>query len=61
MAAKVNSASVQDGYQLYHHAEPHEAICSEQTAPTLNLVAAEQEHVDGPRTRSWIGRTRWMR
>jgi len=41
--------------------EPHEAICSEQTAPTLNLVAAEQEHVDGPRTRSWIGRTRWMR
>jgi len=34
--------------------EPHEAICSEQTAPTLNLVAAEQEHVVGPRTRSWI-------
>jgi len=79
MAAKVDSAAVQDGYQLYHHAfffsrtgrwcvvqqgmsdetrtarryhwlsesvtsfvkEPHEAICSDLTAPTLNLVAAE--------------------
>ena len=83
MAAKVDSAAVQDGYQLYHHAfffstaghwcvvqegmsdqsrtarhyhwlsqsvtsfvnEPHEAICSEQTAPTLNLVAAEHEQL----------------
>ena len=81
MAAKVDSAAVQDGYQLYHHAfffsraarwcvvqqgmsdetrtarryhwlsesvtsfvnEPHEAICSDMTAPTLNLVAAEHE------------------
>lgn len=81
MAAKVDSAAVQDGYQLYHHAfffskaghwcviqqgmsdetrtarryhwlsesvssfvnEPHEAICSDLTAPTLNLVAAEHE------------------
>jgi hypothetical protein len=25
--------------------EPHEAICSEQTAPTLNLVAAEHEQL----------------
>jgi hypothetical protein len=79
MAAKVDSAAVQDGYQLYHHAffftraghwcvvqqgmsdaartarryhwlseslesfvnEPHEAICSDQRAATLNLVAAE--------------------
>jgi hypothetical protein len=81
MAAKVDSAAVQDGYQLYHHAfffsragrwcvvqqgmsdetrtarryhwlsesvtsfvnEPHEAICSDMTTPTLNLVAAEHE------------------
>jgi hypothetical protein len=81
MAAKVDSAAVQDGYQLYHHAfffsqagywcvvqqgmndqtrtarryhwlsesvtsfvnEPHEAICSDLTAPTLNLVAEEHE------------------
>ena len=81
LAAKVDSAAVQDGYQLYHHAfffsraghwcviqqgmsdrlrtarryhwlsesvtsfvnEPHEAICSDLTAPTLNLVAAEHE------------------
>ena len=81
MSAKVDSAAVQDGYQLYHHAffftrsgawcvvqqgmndangmarryhwlagslrsyvnEPHEAICTEQAAPTLNLVAAESE------------------
>jgi hypothetical protein len=81
MAAKVDSAAVQDRYQLYHHAfffsraghwcvvqqgmndetgtarryhwlsqsvssfvnEPHEAICSDLTAPTLNLVAAEHE------------------
>jgi uncharacterized protein len=79
MAAKVDSAAVQDGYQLYHHAffftagghwcvvqqgmsdetrsarryhwlsdtldsfvnEPHQAICSDQRHPTLNLVAAE--------------------
>jgi len=83
MAAKVDSAAVQDGYQLYHHAfffsaaghwcvvqqgmsdrarsarryhwlsesvasfvnEPHEAICCDQTAPTLNLVSAEHEPV----------------
>ena len=81
MSAKVDSAAVQDGYQLYHHAffftrsgawcvvqqgmndangmarryhwlaaslrsyvnEPHEAICAEEAAPTLNLVAAESE------------------
>jgi hypothetical protein len=81
MAAKVDSAAVQDGYQLYRHAfffsdggrwcvvqqgmsdrtgtarryhwlsefvtsfvsEPHQAICSEETAPTLNLVAAEHD------------------
>ena len=81
MAAKVDSAAVQDGYQLYHHAfffsaaghwcviqqgmsdqtrtarryhwlsesvtsfvnEPHQAICSDRTAPTLNLVAAEHD------------------
>jgi len=81
MAAKVDSAAVQDGYQLYHHAfffsraghwcvvqqgmsdetrtarryhwlsasvtsfvnDPHAAICSDLTAPTLNLVAAEHE------------------
>jgi len=83
MAAKVDSAAVQDGYQLYHHAfffsgsgqwcvvqqgmsdqtrtarryhwlsesvrsfvnEPHEAICSDVRAPTLNLVAAEHEPI----------------
>jgi hypothetical protein len=83
MAAKVDSAAVQDGYQLYHHAfffsgagqwcvvqqgmsdrsrtarryhwlsesvtsfvnEPHEAICSDERAPTLNLVAAEHEQI----------------
>src|SRR5258705_11256332 len=83
MAAKVDSAGVQDGYQLYHHAfffsgagqwcvvqegmsaqtrtarryhwlsesvssfinEPHEAICPDVRAPTLNLVAAEQEQI----------------
>src|SRR5918993_3574996 len=77
MSAKVDSAAVQDGYQLYHHAffftrtgawcvvqqgmndangmarryhwlasslrsyvnEPHEAICGQEAAPTLNLVA----------------------
>jgi uncharacterized protein len=81
MSAKVDSAAVQDGYQLYHHAffftrsggwcvvqqgmndangmarryhwlaaavcsyvnEPHAAICAEQVATTLNLVAAESE------------------
>ena len=79
MSAKVDSAAVQDGYQLYHHAffftpggdwcvvqqgmndangmarryhwlasrlrsfvnEPHAAVCAEQQAPTLNLVAEE--------------------
>jgi hypothetical protein len=79
MSAKVDSAAVQDGYQLYHHAffftpggdwcvvqqgmndangmarryhwlasrlrsfvnEPHAAVCAEQEAPTLNLVAEE--------------------
>jgi len=83
MASKVDSAAVQDGYQLYHHAfffsdagqwcvvqqgmsdqtrtarryhwlsesvtsfvnEPHEAICSDVRAPTLNLVAAEHEPI----------------
>ncbi len=83
MAAKVDSAAVQDGYQLYHHAfffsvagqwcvvqqgmsdqtgtarryhwlsesmasfvnEPHQAICSDVRAPTLNLVAAEHEPI----------------
>ena len=83
MAAKVDSAAVQDGYQLYHHAfffsgagqwcvvqqgmsdqtrtarryhwlsesvtsfvnEPHEAICSDVRAPTLNLVAAEHGQI----------------
>ena len=83
MSAKVDSAAVQDGYQLYHHAffftraggwcvvqqgmndangmarryhwlassvksyvnEPHEAICTEAAAPTLNLVASESEPV----------------
>ena len=81
MAAKVDSAAVQDGHQLYHHSffftagghwcvvqqgmsdetrtarryhwlseslrsfvnEPHEAICAEQPAATLNLVAGEHE------------------
>ncbi|HEY2431580.1 MAG TPA: DUF763 domain-containing protein [Vicinamibacterales bacterium] len=85
MAAKVDSAAVQDGYQLYHHAffftptagwcvvqqgmdehsrmarryhwlasrlesfvnEPHAAVCAEQEAPTLNLVAAESEAARG--------------
>jgi hypothetical protein len=79
MSAKVDSAAVQDGYQLYHHAffftpsgawavvqqgmnddngmarryhwlsasvksyvnEPHAAVCAEQEAKTLNLVAEE--------------------
>ncbi len=83
MAAKVDSAAVQDGYQLYHHAfffsgagkwcvvqqgmsdqtrtarryhwlsesvtsfvnEPHEAICSDVRAPTLNLVFADHEQI----------------
>ena len=83
MSAKVDSAAVQDGYQLYHHAffftassnwcvvqqgmnddngmarryhwlaatvrsyvnEPHEAVCAEAEAPTLNLVASESEPV----------------
>jgi hypothetical protein len=83
MSAKVDSAAVQDGYQLYHHAffftpsgawcvvqqgmndgngmarryhwlsarvesyvnEPHAAVCAEQQAPTLNLVAQESEAV----------------
>jgi len=82
-SAKVDSAAVQDGYQLYHHTffftadaqwcvvqqgmsdetsmarryhwlshdvhsyvnEPHAAICSEASATTLNLVAAESEDV----------------
>lgn len=81
MAAKVDSAAVQDGYQLYHHTffftrgghwsvvqqgmsdesgtarryhwlseslrsfvnEPHEAICSDVRATTLNLVAEEHD------------------
>lgn len=83
MSAKVDSAAVQDGYQLYHHAffftpsgawcvvqqglndsngmarryhwlstalesyvnEPHAAVCAEETAPTLNLVADESASV----------------
>ena len=83
MSAKVDSAAVQDGYQLYHHAffftpsgawcvvqqgmnddngmarryhwlstrvesyvnEPHTAVCAEQQAPTLNLVARESDGV----------------
>src|SRR5918998_5489324 len=82
-AAKVDSAAVQDGYQLYHHAffftptgdwcvvqqgmndtnrmarryhwlaasvksfvdEPHEAVCCDARAATLNLVATESEGV----------------
>jgi hypothetical protein len=85
MSAKVDSAAVQDGYQLYHHAffftpggawcvvqqgmndangmarryhwlasrlqcfvnEPHAAICAEQEAQTLNLVAEESAGVRG--------------
>ncbi len=81
MSAKVDSAAVQDGYQLYHHAfffdrdgrwaviqqglndknryarryhwlgldkvdfvcDPHQAVCCEKKAPTLNLVAREGE------------------
>lgn len=83
MSAKVDSAGVQDGYQLYHHAffftpgghwcvvqqgmndangmarryhwlsesvrsyvnEPHAAVCAEEAAPTLNLVASESTAV----------------
>jgi hypothetical protein len=82
-AAKVDSAAVQDGYQLYHHVffftaagdwcvvqqgmsdetrmarryhwlsehvasfvdEPHEAVCCDARAETLNLVAHENEAV----------------
>jgi hypothetical protein len=82
-AAKVDSAAVQDGYQLYHHVffyttagewcvvqqgmndanrmarryhwlsegiasfvdEPHQAICCDARAATLNLVAHENEAV----------------
>ena len=82
-AAKVDSAAVQDGYQLYHHAffftadgdwcvvqqgmsdatrtarryhwlservasfvdEPHEAVCCDARAETLNLVAHESAGV----------------
>ena len=82
-AAKVDSAAVQDGYQLYHHAfffttagewtvvqqgmsdetrmarryhwlsdtvasfvdEPHEAVCCDARAETLNLVAHENEAI----------------
>src|SRR5215510_13116999 len=82
-AAKVDSAAVQDGYQLYHHVffftasgdwcvvqqgmsdasrtarryhwlsdsvtsfvdEPHEAVCCDARAETLNLVAHENESV----------------
>jgi uncharacterized protein len=82
-AAKVDSAAVQDGYQLYHHVffftadgdwcvvqqgmsdasrmarryhwlservssfvdEPHEAVCCDARADTLNLVAHESESV----------------
>jgi len=82
-AAKVDSAAVQDGYQLYHHAffftasgdwsvvqqgmsdesrmarryhwlsdrvesfvdEPHEAVCCDARAETLNLVAHENDPV----------------
>ena len=81
LVAKVDSAAIQDGYDLYLHGfivsadgrwcvvqqgmsdqtrtarryhwlsesvtsfvnEPHQAICSDQTAPTLNLVAAEHD------------------
>src|SRR5206468_2977924 len=82
-AAKVDSAAVQDGYQLYHHVffftsagewcvvqqgmsdatstarryhwlsehlasfvdEPHEAVCCDARAATLNLVAHENDAV----------------
>jgi uncharacterized protein len=82
-AAKVDSAAVQDGYQLYHHVffftaagewcvvqqgmsdasrtarryhwlsehvasfvdEPHEAVCCDARAETLNLVAHENDAV----------------
>src|SRR5262245_65401677 len=82
-AAKVDSAAVQDGYQLYHHVffftasgdwcvvqqgmsdasrtarryhwlsdsvtsfvdEPHEAVCCDARAETLNLVAHENDRV----------------
>jgi len=82
-AAKVDSAAVQDGYQLYHHVffftgegdwavvqqgmsdtnrmarryhwlseavtsfvdEPHQAVCCDTRAETLNLVAHENEAV----------------
>ena len=82
-AAKVDSAAVQDGYQLYHHVffftsagdwcvvqqgmsdaartarryhwlsehvesfvdEPHEAVCCDARAETLNLVAHENDEV----------------
>ncbi len=82
-AAKVDSAAVQDGYQLYHHAfffttggdwcvvqqgmcdangtarryhwlsdsvtsfvdEPHQAVCCDERAATLNLVAHENDPV----------------
>jgi len=82
-AAKVDSAAVQDGYQLYHHVffftaagdwcvvqqgmsdrdstarryhwlsehvasfvdDPHEAVCCDTRADTLNLVAHENETV----------------
>jgi len=82
-AAKVDSAAVQDGYQLYHHVffftsagdwcvvqqgmsdatgmarryhwlsehvasfvdEPHEAVCCDTRADTLNLVAHENDGV----------------
>jgi len=82
-AAKVDSAAVQDGYQLYHHVffftasgewcvvqqgmsdasrmarryhwlsdsvtsfvnEPHEAVCCDARAETLNLVAHENDPV----------------
>jgi hypothetical protein len=81
MTAKVDSAAVQDGYEIYHHTffftadgrwavvqqgmnvatkyarryhwlsddlssfvlEPHKAICSQATAPTLNMVAKESQ------------------
>jgi hypothetical protein len=83
MAAKVDSAAVQDGYQLYHHAffftsagewcvvqqgmsdstrmarryhwlsehvasfvdEPHDAVCCDARAETLNMVAHENAPV----------------
>jgi hypothetical protein len=81
MSAKVDSAAVQDGYQLYHHGfffsrsnkwcvvqqgmndanhyarryhwlgdrvasfvnEPHAAVCAQEKAVTLNMVAGESE------------------